>query len=81
MIAKASMNYLQHALEERDLNAWILFFIHDQFDVVGDRWDAESLQAIMNEAIEFPKESIFPNRIQYPIKFFGDFVSKGEFFS
>ena len=80
IVAKLCMNEIQRALEKNSLTASLLFFIHDQFDVIADKHERDLIRKIFHCAIESKKEVICFQGSEYPIRFFGDFEVKGEFF-
>ncbi|GEM_PF-4683774 len=80
IVAKLCMNEIQMALENNSLTASLLFFIHDQFDVIADKQERDLIRKIFHSAIESKKEVICYQGSEYPIRFFGDFEVKGEFF-
>lgn len=80
IVAKLCMNEIQRALENNSLTASLLFFIHDQFDVIANKQERDLIRKIFHCAIESKKEVICYQGLEYPIRFFGDFEVKGEFF-
>ena len=80
IVAKMCMNEIQKAFEDQELTAVILFFIYDQFDILALKKDRNVIREILSRAIESAKEALLPEPSQYPIRFFGEFEIKGEFF-